>query len=413
MESGGRGGGGRIGFSFRAVLTMAQIAGAVLLVIAAGLLARSLWTLSNVDTGFRKNDVTVARISPAGTTCGTAERCVAFYRALEDQVQAAPGVRAAALVNTLPLTGAIAKRSLELEGFTPAPAQGAPLFWLNVVTPDYFRVMGIRVDAGRAFTREDLAGAPVAIVTAATARRFWPGENAVGRHLRFVGERQWRRIVGVSADVRGYDLNRSAPEFIAGVAYVPHGLAGTMEDGRIPVDMTLALLTDLDESAVAALARRAARQAGGETAIGEIRSMQSLLSDAVAAPSATTTLLAAMAGLAVVLGCVGVYGVLSFLVSRRTRDFGIRLALGAQPRDVFWLVIKEGAVLCAAGIGLGLGGAMLATRWMSSELHGVSPTDPATYAAVALAIAAVTMLACYLPTRRAMSVDPLIVLREP
>jgi predicted permease len=413
IESGGRGAGSRIASSFRAALTTAQIAGAVLLVIAAGLLARSLWILSNVNTGFRTDDVTVARISPTETACGNAERCVAFYRALEEHVQNAPGVRSAALVNTLPLTGAIAKRSLELEGFTPTPPAGAPLFWLNVVTPDYFSVMDIRIDSGRAFTREDLAGPPVAIVTSAAAQRFWPGENPVGRHVRFVGEQPWRRIVGVAADVRGFDLSRNVPEFIAGVAYVPHGLAGTMEDGRIPIDMTLTLLTNLDESAVAALVRRAARQAGGDIALGDVKGMQSLLSDAVAAPSATTTLLGAMAGLAVVLGCVGVYGVLSFLVSRRTRDLGIRLALGAQPRDVFWLVIKEGAALCATGIALGLGGAMVVMRWMSSELHGVSPTDPTTYAAVAVAIAAVTMLACYLPTRRAMSVDPLIVLREP
>ena len=252
----------------------------------------------------------------------------------------------------------------------------------------------------------------MAIVTAATAERFWPDEDPVGRHVRFAGEQQWREVVGVASDVRGYDLKRSVPEFIAGVAYVPHGLSGTMEDGRIPVDMTLALRTPMDENSVAAVIRDAARQAGGEIALGNITSMESLRSDAIAAPSATTSLLVAMAALAVSLGCIGVYGVLSFLVSRRTRDFGVRLALGARPRDVFWLVIKEAAILCFAGIALGIGGAVLVTRWLRSELHGVSPTDPATYIGVAITITIVTLIACYAPTRRAMRVDPLIVLRE-
>jgi putative ABC transport system permease protein len=395
------------------VLTAGQIACAVLLVIAAGLLARSLWTLSTVDTGFRADDVVVARVSPTEAVCGSPERCVTFYRGLEERVQAAGGIGGAALVNTLPLTGAIAKRSLDLEGYTPPSPLGAPLFWLNVVTPDYFRVMQIRLESGRAFTRGDLAGpAPVAIVTSATAQRFWPGEDPVGRHVRFVGETQWRSIVGVAADVRGYDLNRSAPDFIAGIAYVPHGVTATMEDGRIPTDMTLAVRTSMDTMAVAALVREAAARAGGEVALAEVKTMRDVLADAVAAPSATTSLLVTMAALAVFLGCIGVYGVLSFLVSRQTRDFGIRVALGAEPRDVFWLVIKEGAILCFAGVAAGVAGAVVATRWLSSELHGVSPTDPATYIAVVVTISLVTLMACYVPTRRAMRVDPLIVLRD-
>jgi predicted permease len=412
IEAGGRGGGRSVAVSLRVVLTVAQIACAVLLVITAGLLARSLWTLSTIDTGFRTGGVTVARISPTMAVCGAPERCVAFYRAFEERIRSTAGVQGAALVNTLPLTGAIAKRSFELEGFTPTSPNAAPLFWLNVVTPDYFSVLNIRIDSGRAFARRDLDGAPVAIVTATTAERFWPGENPVGQHVRFVGERAWREVVGVASDVRGYDLSRSVPEFIAGVVYVPHSLTGTMEDGRIPVDMTLVLRTPIDANSVAAMIRNAARESGGEIALGAITSMESLRSEAMAAPSATTSLLAAMALLAVGLGCIGVYGVLSFLVSRRTRDFGVRLALGAQPRDVFWLVIKEAAILCFGGIAIGIGGAMLVGRWLQSELHGVSPTDPVTYAGVAIAVAIVTLIASYAPTRRAMRVDPLIVIRE-
>ena len=413
IDAGGRGGGRNIATSFRAALTIAQVACAVLLVITAGLLARSLWTLSTTDTGFRTSGVTVARVSPTTAVCGMPERCVAFYRAFEERIRNAAGVESAGLVNTLPLTGAIAKRTLELEGFRPAPPNGAPLFWLNVITPDYFKTMGIRIDSGRAFTPSDLASAaPVAIVTTASAERFWPGEDPIGRHVRFAGEQQWREVIGVASDVRGYDVGRSVPEFIAGVAYVPHGLSATLEDGRIPIDMTVTLRTRMDQNSVTAVVRDAARQAGGEIALGPVTSMEALRSDAIAAPSAITSLLVAMALLAVGLGCIGVYGVLSFLVSRRTRDFGVRLALGARPGDVFWLVFKEAAVLCFGGIALGIGGAVIVTRWLRSELHGVSPTDPATYIGVAIAIAIVTLAACYAPTRRAMRVDPLIVLRE-
>jgi putative ABC transport system permease protein len=181
----------------------------------------------------------------------------------------------------------------------------------------------------------------------------------------------------------------------------------------VPTDMFLTLRTSLNAGQIASMLRLAAGDTSAGTVIGDVKDMRALLADAVAAPAATTSLLAILAGLAVVLGCIGVYGVLSFLVSRQLREFGIRLALGAQPGDVFWLVLKEGATLCVAGIVIGVVGAMGATRWLSSELHGVSPLDPLTYAVVTVLISLVTLLACYVPTRRAMGVDPVVVLREP
>jgi predicted permease len=412
LDAGGRGGARAIAGRFRMLLTVAQIACGVMLVIAAGLLIRSLWTLSTVDPGFRSEGIVTARVSPTESVCRDPNRCLAFYRAFEDRIASSPGIQGAAFVNTLPLSGAIAKRSLQLEGFTPQPRQGAPLFWLNVVSPTYFEVMHIRLESGRTFVDADRSGPPVAIVTAATARQFWPGENPVGRHLRFVGEHTWRTIVGIAADVRGFDLTSSAPSFIAGIVYVPFGSTATMEDGRIPTEMTLAVRTGLPPAAVAAAARVAAAGASGDIALSDVARMNDVVAATVAAPSAITSLLSAMAALAVTLGCVGVYGVLSFLVSRQTREFGIRVALGAQPRDVLWLVVREGALLCAVGVAIGVAGAAVASRWLSSELHGVTPTDPATYIVVAVAISLVTMMACYIPTRRAMRVDPLIVLRN-
>jgi putative ABC transport system permease protein len=229
--------------------------------------------------------------------------------------------------------------------------------------------------------------------------------------VRFVGERQWRTVVGIAADVRAFDLTRSEPEWMKGTIYVPQSAAATLEDGRIPTALTLTVRTTLPPMRVSTLIREAVGRP--DAVIGPARSMSSIVADAVAAPAATTTLLASMAGLAVTLGCIGVYGVLSFLVSRRVRDFGIRMALGARPSHVFWTVMREAAVLCAAGIAIGLAGAAVLTRWMSTELYGVSPTDPVTYAFVAVAIAVATFAASCLPTRRALRVDPLIVLREP
>ena len=327
-------------------------------------------------------------------------------------MQATAGISGAALVNTPPLTGAVAKQSLDVEGFTPPPSKAAPLFWMHVITPDYFRVMDIRVRSGRPFARADLTDAPVAIVTAATARRFWPDQDPIGRHVRFTRAQQWHTVVGVVADVRAYDLTRTVPDWIDGIVYVPQSPNATMEDGRIPTEMTLTLRTTIESGQVAAMLRKLAAGAGGEVVIGAVRPMREIVAEAAAVPAATTSLLVTMAGLALVLGCIGVYGVLSFLVSTQIRDLGIRFALGAQRRDVLWLMIKEGATLCVAGIAVGGACAVGVTRWLSSELYGVSPTDPATYAAVAVVMSLVTLMACYLPTRRAMGVDPLIVLRD-
>ena len=160
------------------------------------------------------------------------------------------------------------------------------------------------------------------------------------------------------------------------------------------------------------LIRGALPASAEDVVVSAVRPMPSVVADAVATPAATTSLLVSMAALALVLGCIGVYGVLSFLVSRQTRDLGIRFALGAQRRDVLWLVLKEGATLCVSGVALGLVAASLTTRWISSELHGVGPLDPATYIAVSITMCVVTLLACYVPTRRALRVDPLIVLRD-
>ena len=407
LDAGGRAGGSALAGRLRAALTIAQVACAVLLLITAGLLVRGLWTLSHANPGFEANHVVTARVTPAESICATPDRCLAFYRQLETRLEAAPGVKGAALVNTLPLTGAVAKRSVELESYAVPSSKAAPLFWMHAVTPEYFRVMQIQIELGRAFTRADLSGRPaVAIVTAATARRFWPGLPPIGRLLRFVGESHWHTVVGVVADVRGFDLATSIPGWIDGAVYVPHGPNATLEDGRIASEMAVVLNTSMDSERVMTTLHQAVGHAGGAVVVGDVRAMTAIAADAVAAPAATTAVLVAVALLALTIGSIGVYGVLSFLVSRRTREIGIRLALGARPVDVVWLVIRQGASLCAIGIVVGTAGAMAVTRWLSSELQGVDPADPLTYAVAIGAVCLVSLAACYAPTRRAMRVDP-------
>jgi len=219
-------------------------------------------------------------------------------------------------------------------------------------------------------------------------------------------------VIGVVADVRAYNLTSDAPSFIAGTVYVPYTPRATQEDGRIPAEMTLVVRTPSDLPRVGAALRDLVFEFSREVAVSDVKSMRRYLSDAIAAPLSTTVLFMTFAGLALTLGGVGVYGVLAFLVSKRTREIGVRVALGARTSDIVWLIMKEGVKFCAAGIALGIAGALAASRSLSSELHGVSAADPATYAGVSFVVVIVTFLACYVPTRRALRVDPQVTLRD-
>jgi putative ABC transport system permease protein len=323
------------------------------------------------------------------------------------------GFSDAALVNTLPLGGRVNKRSFDLEDFTDLQAGTTqPLFWLNVITPDYFRVMGIPLRAGRWFNEADESGGPpVVVLTAETARRFWKGGEVVGKHVRFVGEKDWRTVVGVVADVRGYDLQSSVPEYMRGTAYVPYTSKATLEAGNVPAEMTIAVRTAADGQQPVATLRRVVNELAPDIPVSEVRSMRAVVSEAASIPASTTFLFAAFAGVALVLGIVGVYGVLAFFVSKRSREIGIRMALGAQRTDVLFLIMKEGAQFSFAGITLGLIGALLTTRLLASQLYGVGPVDPVTFAGVTAIMALVILAACYIPARRAMRVDPMVALR--
>jgi predicted permease len=411
LGSGTRAGSIPISRRFRNALVIGEVASSVLLVIAAALLIRSFWALSHVHPGFQSEHVLTARITPDQSFCAEPERCLAFYRTVLHQVEALPGAAGAAVVNTLPLDGRVAKRSFDVEDFTPAPGQDAPLFWMHTVSSDYFRVMQVPLLAGRSFEDSDLAGAPVAVVAAETARRFWPNQDAVGKHIRLLHEKSWRRVVGVVADVRAYDLGHNLPDWIDGSAYIPYNSSATLEDGRVPEAMTVVVRTAADSGQLSSALRSAIAGVGPAVPVSELKNMRDIVSDSVASPRSTALLFSVFAGLAFTLGIIGIYGVLSYLVSNRTRELGLRMALGAQQHQVLWSVMKEGGKFSLLGIFLGIFGAVVLLRILASQLYGVSPTDPATFASVAAVVAAVALLACYIPARRAMLVDPIIALR--
>jgi predicted permease len=413
LQSGARGTTNSASQQVRNSLAVAEIGLAALLVIAAGLFIRTFWTLSHVDPGFQPEHVVTARITPNESFCNDPARCLAFYRNVLDQVRHSPGVSGVALVNTLPLNGRVSKRSLEIDNLRGGAGDILPLFWLHVVTSEYFHVLGVPLQSGRWFSPADESGnAAVAVVTSESAQRFWPKQDAVGKHVRFSGEKDWRTVVGVVGDVRAYDLQRTIPDYMRGVVYVPYNSKATGEAGQISSEMTIAVRTIGDDSQVGSTLRNIVSSADTKVPVSELKTMRSLLVDAAATPASSATLFTAFAGLALVLGMIGIYGVLAFLVARRTREIGIRLALGARRQDVFWMVLKEGAKFYGIGVTLGFAAAFLMTRFLTAELYGVSSADPFTYAAVAIVMALVTMLACYVPARRAMGVDPMVALRS-
>jgi putative ABC transport system permease protein len=413
LKSGGRLSAVSVSRRWRKALVVLELALAVLLVSGAGLLIRSLWALSHVNPGFGVEHIVTARITPNESFCDDRGRCDQFYRRLVEQVRAIPGVSDAAVVNTLPLGGRLNKRSEHLEGYVPAPGKPDPLLWQNVVSPDYFRLMRIPVLRGRDFTTADSAGRPlVAVVTESTARRFWPKGDALGKHLQPDGDQEWSTIVGIVPDVRAYDLQHAAPTWIDGTVYIPYGPKVTLEDGSMPAEMTLVVRTSNDASEMGKTIRNVAFSLNPEAPVSELKTMPALVSAAVSAPRSVMYLFVAFAALALLLGVVGIYGVISFFVGQRTREIGIRMALGAQRSDILKMVVNEGLWLTIPGVVAGLGAALGLGRLLGSLLYGVSSTDPLALAAVALLFSCVALLACCVPARRALRVDPTFALRE-
>jgi len=412
LKSGGRGVAASASRKARRALVTGEVALAVLLVSAAGLLIRSVWLLAHVNPGFGSEHVLTMRVTPNESFCDDPVRCVEFYRQLAENVRALPGVSGAALINTLPLNGEVNKRSVELEG-RPATDQQLPLVWQDIVSPGYFSLMKIPLLRGRALTDEDSTGNPPAVMlSASTARRFWPGQDPIGKHLQLSQAQQWWTVVGIVGDVRAFSLRQNIPDWMQGTIYLPYSPISTMEDKRVPAEMTLAVRTVNGDAGVVQSVREIVSRLDADAPVSEVETMSALVSGAASSSRSVTLLFASFAGIAFLLGAVGIYGVISFFVSQRSREIGIRVALGAQPGQILKMVMREGLSMIVAGVAIGLVAAIALTRLLGGLLYGVSPTDPISLAAVAALFALVAALACYVPARRAMRVDPVIAMRS-
>lgn len=407
LKQGARGASaGRSRARWRSALLVAEVALALVLVTGAGLMIRSVVQVRQAPIGFEPDDLLTFGISLPETRYATPERQARFWREALARIAALPGVRSVASVRCLPMAGGCWDGGYVLAD-RPPPAPADMLdFDSNMVSADYFRTLGIPVVAGRAFDlHDDGAGPPVAIVNQALARRLWPHGSALGQRLRQGSDTSpWREIVGVVGDVKrdGLDAAQGAEVFMPLFQHrLWQGSANLVVRTASPRPM----------SAAGAVAR-AIHSIDKDQPLVEMQPMAQLLGDTLARRRFSTLLLGIFGGLALVLAAVGIYGVMAYTVSLRMREMGIRMALGARRGELFRLVVGQGMALAALGVGAGLLGAAAVTRFLSKLLFGVSATDPLTFGAVALLLAAVAALACFLPARRATAGDPMLALHE-
>jgi putative ABC transport system permease protein len=376
---------------------------------------KSLWNLSNANPGFRAEYILTARITPNQSFCAEVGRCQTFYNDLLIRVRALPEVKDAAAVNGLPLGGSFETVPADVEGYAVAAGAHVPMFLERVVTPDYLRVMGIPLLQGRAFMEADAAqnAQRVGLITKSTAERYWPGKDPIGKHFKPRWMQEWWTIVGVVGDVRENTMTRNWEDWLDGEIYTPYGPHAIAESGpeAPPAELTLVMRTTQAPNQLAGDLQNAVSQLNGDVPVTQIETLRGWVAEAISGPRSTASLFALFAALALVLGAIGVYGVISYSVAQRTREIGIRMAMGARRQQVLRLIVGQGAELALTGVAVGLLGALLLTRLMSSLLYGVGAADLSTYVWVALLLVVVAIAATYIPARRAMHVDPIVALR--
>jgi putative ABC transport system permease protein len=384
------------------VLVSGEIGAAALLVIAALLLVRSMWELHRINPGFRTTSIVTARLSPPQKRYADAKTIVPFTDDVLRRVRAIPGVEAASVVDHLPLGRGVRSIAMRIEGqFEDVGASLPMIDHYQTVTPDYFSTIGIPLIAGRALSDDDRAGTlDVAVVSESFAHHFWPNGDAVGKRIGYPWPSDWVTIVGVVRDAQIDSLTGKSEETF----YRPIKQA--------PVSaVSLVVRSSVDVQSLGPALRSAVEQVDRGTPVSEIETMRSVVDRSAARQSFTMLLLSLFAGIALLLGVIGIYGVMSYTVAQRTREIGVRMALGASPGDARRMVLREGVLLATAGIALGLGAAALSTRALTGLLYGVSALDPLTFVVVPVALIAVALLASYIPARRATLVDPTIALR--
>jgi predicted permease len=404
LKENARGSAGGARNRLRNLFVIAEIALSLVLLVGAGLLFRTFLQLQSVDSGFNSQRALTVRLSPSGTNFREDPQFIAYYKQVEERLRAIPAVEAVGAINTLPLEKG-PTFGFRIEGRPELPIDQWPGANYRNVTPDYFRAMSIPILEGRPFEERDDASHPlVAVINQAAADTNFPGESAVGRRINFGSTNNnqpvWFEIVGVVGNVRSIEL-REEPDSEIYLSSLQDVFSG----------MSFVIRTKIEPAGLAAAVREAVQDVDRAQPAASIRTMENIVSESVTQPRFNLTLLGIFGAIALVLSAAGIYGVTSYAVNQRTHEIGIRLAVGASERDVLGLMMKQGIKPALIGLVIGLGAAFALTRLMKTLLFGVSATDPLTFAALAVTLLSVAMLACYFPARRATKVDPMIALR--
>jgi len=409
LREGGRSGVGTSAFGLghqqlRKLLISAEIALSLVLLIGAGLLVRSYERITSANPGFDAHNVLSFRVTLPGFKYKTPEAVSLFYRQLEDRIRALPGVQQVGANYLLPLSSvALGWEPISIEGYVPkGDGENLIIASSGYVSPGYFRAMGIPLLKGRLFDERDVRGAPdVTVVDDKLAARFWPNEDPIGKRMRRGDSGPWRTVIGVVADTKQYEVDGEPPI----TAFYP------VEQLGVP-SRFLVVKSTSDAAGLAMAVNREVRALDADLPVYDVSTMEQRLSDSFARRRFSMLMLGVFAACATLIAAIGIYGVVSFWVSQRTRELGIRAALGARQTDILQLVIRQAVVLVVAGIAAGLVVAFGLTRAMAKLLFGVSATDAVTYALLAVVLGVVALVASYVPARRAAGVPPIVALRQ-
>jgi len=408
LKEGGRSVAGASRHWMRGALVVAEVALALVMLIGTGLMVRGFTHLSRAHKqGFDSSHLLTMKISLPQSKYAGPQQETEFYRNALGRVAAIPGIESAAVINDLPASNFWSTQLYEIEGRLAPSLADKPAGDFAVISADYFRTMRIPLVAGRAFSEQDMASAPpVAIISEAAARRFFPHENPLGRRIRVVAygvEWPWYTIVGVVGDVRQFVFDREQRATV----YLPHP---QLADYRSEW-MTLAVRTGGDPLAYVPAVHEQIQGIDPDLPLYQIRTMENIIVEQVSPISVSATWMAGLGLLALALAAVGVYGVMAYAVSQRTNEIGIRIALGARTADVMRLVLGQGLKLVMAGVAVGLIAAYGLGHALAGRLYGVNATDPMIFVSVASGLVVIGLLACWIPARRAAKVDPMVALR--
>jgi putative ABC transport system permease protein len=400
------------GSKTRGLLVVCEVALSLVLLIGAGLMVRTLWQLSNIQPGFDPNGVLTMNISVPANKFTTPNAQIAFFERVLQQVRTTPGVESAGVIDDLPMGNGGSHQPVAIEGQPVVPMADQPEVDVRLVSPGYLRTMRVPLLRGRDLTDSDVAGrTPTVLVSESMAKRFWPNENPLGKHLTLTFyPNAVREIVGVVGDVKLDSLDETRP--VATVYWPLDQIFAPPSERWRSFGMSLTVRTSTDPMSAVSAVTSAVHQVDPEAPVIDVMSMNELISSSLSPQRSNMLLLAAFAGLALVLTAVGIYSVLSYAVRRRVREIGIRMALGASHSDVLRMVVADGMKPILLGVGIGFAVALALGRVVSSLIFGVRATDPLTFAMVALLLVAVGLLATAVPAYRATRVEPIRILRD-